>query len=161
MGVTIDSFLRSLIVPAKPVGNLALRMFQRYIARMADALKECPEVVANDLYSSHLIARETVDKMLLTCFTPHHKATILLMAVQPKVDECKSDKALRKLCEILAKYPNMKRLSSHIMKRYGELYARKPLSLGCFYAIRILKDMYGIEIWRISVLRLSESGKYL
>ena len=54
---------RSLTVPAKPVGNLSLRMFQRYFARMADALKACPGVVANDLYSSHLIARETVDKV--------------------------------------------------------------------------------------------------
>ena len=146
--VTIDS----LTVPA-------MEVFTRYFARMADALKECPEVVANDLYSNHLIARETVDKMLLPCFTPHHKATILLMAVQPKIDECKGCHALRKLCGILAKHPNMKGLSRHIMKRYGELYAHQPLSLGYFHATGILKDMYGNEIWRASVFRHCESGR--
>ena len=119
VGVTIYS----LIVPAKPVGNLSLRMFQRYFARMANALKECPGVVANDLYSNHLIARETVDKVHLTLgLTPHDKATILLMAVEPGIADSKSDKALRKLCGILAKHPNMRKLSNHIMKRYGKLY---------------------------------------
>ena len=119
----------SLIVPAKPVGNLSLRMFQRYFARMADALKECPGVVANDLYSNHLITRETVDKVHLTLgLTPHEKATILLMAVEPAMADSKSDKALRKLCGILAKHPNMKRLSNHIMKRYGESYTHEPMN---------------------------------
>ena len=89
---------------------------------MADALKECPGVVANDLYSNHLIARETVDKMHLTSLTPHEKATILLMSVEPAMADSKSDRALRKLCGILAKHPNMKRLSNHIMRSYGELY---------------------------------------
>ena len=101
-------------------------MFQRYFARMADALKECPGVVANDLYSNRLIARETVDKVHLTLgLTPHEKATILLMAVEPAIADSKSDKALRKLCGILAKHPNMKRLSNRIMKKYGELYIHK------------------------------------
>ena len=109
-----------------------MEVFQRYFARMADVLKECPEAVANDLYSNHLITRETVDKMLLPCFTPHQKATTLLMAVQPKIDECKSDKALKKLCGMLAKYPNMRKLSHLIIKTYGELYAHEPLRLGCF-----------------------------
>ena len=142
MGVTIHL----LIVPAKPVGNLSLRVFQRYFARMADALKECPGVVANDLYSNHLIARETVDKMHLTSLTPHEKATILLMAVEPKIAECKSDKALRKLCGILAKYPNMRKLSHLIIKRYGELYAHEPVGLGYFYVIGILKDTVCMEM---------------
>ena len=133
-GVTIHS----LTVPA-------MEVFTRYFARMADALKECPEVVASDLYSSHLIARETVDKMLMPCFTPHHKATTLLMAVQSKIDECKSDKALKKLCGILAKYPNTRKLSHLIIKRYGELYAHEPLGLGSFYAIGILKDTICME----------------
>ena len=90
---------------------------------MANALKECPGVVANDLYSNHLIARETVDKVHLTLgLTPHDKATILLMAVEPGIADSKSDAALRKLCGILAKHPNMRKLSNHIMKRYGKLY---------------------------------------
>ena len=116
-----------LVVPAKPVGNLPLRMFQRYFARMANAFRECPGVVANDLYSNHLIARDTVDKVHFTSgLTPHDKATILLMAVEPKIADSKDDKALRKLCGILSKHPNMKKLSNHIMKRYGKLYVHTP-----------------------------------
>ena len=119
VGVTLQIF----VVPAKPVGNLALRMFQRYFARMANALKECPGVVASDLYSKHLIARETVEKVHFTSgLTPHDKAIILLMAVEPSIADSKSDKALKKLCGILSKHPNMKKLSNQIMKSYGKLY---------------------------------------
>ena len=123
-----------------------MEVFTRYFARMAEALKECPEVVANDLYSNHLIARETVDKMLLPCFTPHNRATTLLMALQTKIDEGRSDKALRKLCGILAKYPNMRKLSHLIIKRYGELYAHEPLGLGYFNAVRILRYTVCLEM---------------
>ena len=126
MGVTIDL----LTVPAKPVGNLSLRMFQRYFARMANALKECPGAVANDLYSNQLISRETVDKVNLTLgLTPLEKATILLMAVEPAIADAKSDKALKKLCGVLAKHPNMKWLSNHMMKRYSELYVHESMNL--------------------------------
>ena len=76
---------------------------------MANALKKCPGVVANDPHTNHLIARKTVDKVHLTLgLTPHEKATILLMAVESAMADSKSDKALRKLCGILAKHPNMK-----------------------------------------------------
>ena len=102
---------------------------------MADALKECPGVVASDLYSKHLIARETVDKVHLTSLTPHEKATILLMAVEPALVDSKSDKALRKLCGVLAKHPNMKRLSNQIMEKYGELY--DPISFCYVYAFKL------------------------
>ena len=78
---------------------------------------------AKKLISCLVIARETVDKMHLASLTPHEKATILLMGVEPAIADSKGDKALRKLCGILAKHPNMKRLSNHIMKRYGELYS--------------------------------------
>ena len=102
---------------------------------MADALKECPGIVANDLYSKQLIAKETVDKVNLTSLTPHEKATILLMAVEPAMADSKSDRALRKLCGILAKHPNMKRLSNHIMEKYGELY--EPISFCHVYIFKL------------------------
>ena len=140
VGVTI----RILNVPAKPVGNLPLRMFQRYFARLANALKECPGVVANDLYSSHLIARETVDKVHFTSgLTPHDKATILLMAVEPSIADSKSDKALKKLCGILSKHPNMKKLSKQIVKRYGKLDPSAHL--------RWISDT---QIWILSLLQI-------
>ena len=110
----------ALIVPAKPVGNLPLRVFQRYFARIADALKECPGEVANKLYSNHLIARATVDKVHFTSgLSPYEEAIILLMAAEPQIVNSTSDKPLRKLCGILAKHPHMKKLSSQIMKKYG------------------------------------------
>ena len=156
MGVTIQIF----VVPGKPVGNLALRMFQRYFARMANALEECPGVVANDLYSNHLIARETVNKVHFTLgLTPHDKATILLMAVEPSIADSKSDKALRQLCEILSKHPNMERISNCIMKRYGKLYTYTHTQIfWCtfinfmlyFVPFGILKDLYyPCPIWQM------------
>ena len=113
----------ALVVPAKPLGNLPLRVFQRYFARMADACKECPGAVANELYSNHLITGETVDKVHFSSgLTPNDKATALLRAVEPKLTDREGHKTLRKLCGLLAKHPTMKKLSSQIMKEYGKLY---------------------------------------
>ena len=90
---------------------------------MADAWKECPGVVANELYSNNLITGETVDKVHFSSgLTPNDKATVLLRAVEPKLTDREGHKTLSKLCGILAKHPSMKKLSTQIMKKYGKLY---------------------------------------
>ena len=121
MGILCGMLLYPLVVSAKPVGNLPLRVFQRYFARMANALKECPGVVASEFYSNQLIARETLEKVHIIPL-PYDKAVTMLMAVEPKIADSKSEKSMRKLCGMLAKHPSMKKLSREMMKTYGKLY---------------------------------------
>ena len=103
---------------------------------ITNALKDCPRVVANDPYSNYLVARETVDKVhFASGLTPHNKATILLMVVEPSIADGKSDMALRKPCGIISKHPNMKKLSNQIMKRYGKLYAH-------------MTDVFSIDVYK-------------
>ena len=112
-----------VVFAAKPVGNLPLRVFQRYFARMADAVRECPGAVANELFSKRLIARETLERVQSTLgLAPHDKASILLMAVEPMVAGSKGEKVLRKLCGILASKANVTELPKRMMAKYGKFY---------------------------------------
>ena len=95
-------------------------MFKRYLPRVADAVKECPEAFANKLFSKELIARETWHKVLHTQgLAPYDKASILLSAVERTVATSKDDKALKKFCRAMSKLDNLRRFSKLIMKRCG------------------------------------------
>ena len=105
---------------AKPTDNLPLKVFQRYFAHMADAIKECPETFAIGLYSKKLIGRETRDKVLRTQgLAPLEKAYILLSGVEPTIATSKDDKTLKKFCGAMSKVDNLRRLSKRIMKKHG------------------------------------------
>ena len=70
---------------AKPIDNLALRVFQRYYHELCQALSSCPEEVAAVLYSHELVTMQersqAVDTSGLTV-TPFRKAEILVQAVE-------------------------------------------------------------------------------
>ena len=51
--VTYTTSVFNLLI-AKPVNNLALRVFQRYYHELCEALSSCPEQVAGVLYSNEL-----------------------------------------------------------------------------------------------------------
>ena len=100
-----------------------MRVFQRYFACMARAVKEFPVAVANELYSKRLIADETLERVQSTlALTPHEKATILLLAVKAKIDESRGDKVLKKVCDVLGKTTNLKELPKRMMAKYGKFY---------------------------------------
>ena len=103
------------------MGNLSLKVFERYFAHMADAIRQCPESFATKLFSKKLIGRDTRDKVLCTQgLAPYEKACILLSAVEPAIATSKDDKTLKKFCGAMSKLDNLRRLSKRIMKRYGE-----------------------------------------
>ena len=89
---------------------------------MADAISECPERMASELFSKKLISRDTLGKVQVASTTPYEKASSLLLALQATISSSGSDKDLRKLCKIMSKSVNMKRLSAQIMEKYGQLW---------------------------------------
>ena len=105
---------------AKAPGNLPSKVFQHFLARMADAVSESPERMAIQLFSKKLISRETLGKIQVASTAPYEKASCLLLAVQATISSSGSDKDLRKLCKILSKFPNTKQLSVQIMEKYGK-----------------------------------------
>ena len=100
--------------------HLTSTVFQHFFARMADAISESPERMANELFSKKLISRDTLGKVQVASTPAYEKASSLLLAVQAKLSSSRSDKDLRKLCEIISKFANMKRLSSQIMEKYSK-----------------------------------------
>ena len=71
---------------AKPLHNLALRVFQRYYAELCEALSSCPEEVAAVLYSNELLTRQERSQAVdVTGLTPFRKADILVQAVERKL----------------------------------------------------------------------------
>ena len=108
------------VFSAKAPGNLPSKVFQHFLARMADAISESPERMAIQLFSKKLISRDTLGKAQVASTAPYDKASSLLLAVQATISSSGSDKDLRKLCKILSKFPNMKQLSSQIVEKYGK-----------------------------------------
>ena len=91
----------SFPLPAKPVYNLALRVFQRYYASLSEALRNCPEEVAAVLYSEGLVSRQLKDEVVETPGKSYQKALQLLRAVEGKIVTENSDATLRKFCHVL------------------------------------------------------------
>ena len=84
---------------AKPVHNLALRVFRRYYAELCQALSSCPEEVAAVLYSNELVTRQErnqVEEVL--GLTKFDKADILVQAVERKIVAGNSSAPLKKFC---------------------------------------------------------------
>ena len=108
------------IFSGKAPRDLPSKIFQHFFARMADAISNSSERMANELFSISLISRDTLGKVRIASATTYDKATTLLLDVQAKMSSSESDKDLRKLCEIMSKFENMKQLSAQIMEKYSK-----------------------------------------
>ena len=106
---------------AKPIHNLALRVFQRYYDELCQALSNCPEEVAAVLYSNELVTRQersqAVDALGLT---PFRKAEILVQAVERRIVAENSAAPLRKFCQVLRRRHGVGSIVSKIKFRLGE-----------------------------------------
>ena len=72
---------------AKPVDNLALKVFQRYYAELSRALSGCVDKVAVELYSAGLITTQEKSQAVGTQgLTPFRKADCLMEAVERRID---------------------------------------------------------------------------
>ena len=104
---------------AKPVDNLALRVFQRFYHELCQALINCPEEVATVLYSNELVTilerSQAVDTQGLA---PFRKAEILMQCIERRV-VADSSIAFRKFCKALKGHPHIGSIVSRMKLRLG------------------------------------------
>ena len=90
---------------AKPIHNLALRVFQQYYVELCEALTSSLEKVAVALYSNGLVTRQErnqVDEVL--GLTDFDKADILMHAVGRKIVAENGSAPLKKFCHVLRRH---------------------------------------------------------
>ena len=87
---------------AKPVHNLALRVFQQYYDKLCQALSCCPEEVAEVLYSNELVTMQEKNQAVdVLGLTPFGKKQILVQAIERRIVVDNSSAPLRKFCQVL------------------------------------------------------------
>ena len=106
---------------AKPVYNLALRVFQRYSDELCQALSSCPEEVAAVLYSNELVSRKErsqVEEVL--GLTKFDKAATLVQAIERKIVADESYALMKKFCQVLRRHHGVGSIVSRMKFRPGE-----------------------------------------
>ena len=106
---------------AKPVDNLALRVFRRYYAELSDALSGCPEEVAAKLYSAGLITTKEKRQALGTLgLSSFRKADLLMEAVERRIVTENSAAPLREFCHLLRRRYAIDSILARMKLRLGE-----------------------------------------
>ena len=106
---------------AKPVHNLALRVFQRYYNKLCKALSSYSEEVAAVLYSNGLVTgherSQVEDVLVLTTF---EKAAILVQSIERKIAAENSSASLKKFFQVLRRRHGVGSIVSRMKFRLGE-----------------------------------------
>ena len=105
---------------AKPVHNLALRVFERYYAELCETLSSSPKEVAAVLFSNGLVTRQErsqVEEVLV--LTKFEKASILVQAIERKLVAENSSATLKKFCQVLRRCHGVGSIASRMKFRLG------------------------------------------
>ena len=105
---------------AKPVYNLALRVFQRYSDELCQALTGCPEEVAAVLYSNELVTgpeRNQVEDVL--GLTEFEKAVTLVQSIERRIVADNSSASLKRFCQVLKRHHGVGSIVSRMKFRLG------------------------------------------
>ena len=110
-----------VVLIAKPVGNLALRVFQRYYYELSQALSGSPGEVAVVLYSNELLTLEERDRVVSTLgLTSFEKAAILMQGIERRIVAENSSASLKKFCRVLGRRYGVGSILSRMKFRLGE-----------------------------------------
>ena len=106
---------------AKPIHNLALRVFQRYNAELCEALSSSPEEVAAVLCNNDLVTRQERSQVVdVVGVTKFRKVDILVQAVERKLVAENSSVPLKKFCQVLRRHHGVGSIVSRMKFRLGE-----------------------------------------
>lgn len=98
-------------------------IFQAHFAQMTNALEECSEILATELFFRHLIRSDSFDKVKSPCtheFTASLKVNTLLVAIKRQIAIGNGERTLRKLCDVMSKHENLQELSKQMIESYGK-----------------------------------------
>ena len=112
--------LCSCIASAKPVGNLTLRVFQRYFAKLCTALSTEPNQMAREMFSEGLIGEETMRRVVEMRESSTDKAGVLVQAIGNRIAAEGNSKPLKAFCELLKGRPEVGRIAARMKARLGE-----------------------------------------
>ena len=105
----------------KPVGNLALRVLQRYFDELCKALSVNPNEMAGAMFSKELISEETKGKVIHTLgIAPYNKAALLVDAVGARIGTDNGSKSLLTFCKLLERRPGVGSIAARMKARLGE-----------------------------------------
>ena len=103
-------------------GNLPMRVFRQYFARIAKCMQHYPHQLASKLFAKGFISEKTQETVKSsTGLTSLQKAEILLRAVDTRNITDETGKHLKKFCKFLAKYQGLKEVSEQMRKKLGRL----------------------------------------
>ena len=108
------------IASAKRVGNLTLRVFQRYFAELCTALSKEPNQMAREMFSKELISEETMRRVVEMREPSTDKAGVLVQTIQDLIKVKGNSKPLKAFCELLKRRPEAGNLAARVKARLGE-----------------------------------------
>ena len=120
-----------------------MRVFQRYFARMAKCIQQCPQKLADKLSEKGFISEKTLGKVTSsTGLKPLQKAEILLRAVDIGNITDESGRWLKKFCRFLAKYQGLQDVSEQIHKKLGKLSTS-------MHHVHVRQHPYSLTIFKV------------
>ena len=108
------------IASGKPGGDLILRVFQRYFAKLCTALSTEPNQMAREMFSEGLISEETMRRVVEMREPSTDKAGVLVQAIGNRIAVEGNSKAMKAFCELLKGRPEVRRIAARIKARLGE-----------------------------------------
>ena len=108
------------ISSAKPVGNLTLRVFQRYFAELCTALSREPNQMSREMFSKELICEETMRRVVEMREFSTDKAGVLVQAIRDLIKVKGNSEPLKAFCELLKGRPEAGNIAARMKARLGE-----------------------------------------
>ena len=110
----------SLLSLAKPVGNLGLRVFQRYYAELCTALSVEPHQMAREMFSKELISEETMRRVVEMRDPFLDKAGVLVQVIQNRIAAENSSETFMAFYQLLKRRPVAGSIAARMKARLGE-----------------------------------------
>ena len=115
--LTNDIYAHVLVL--KPDGQVAYRIFLHYSFHLAQAFGGSADELSTRFLAAGLISVEKCEQVQFVRQTSMQKGNLLLQAILPRFDIDGGDRTLRKLCKIMSKHKDLKKLSMRILSKYG------------------------------------------
>ena len=110
----------SHLVSAKPVGNLALCMFQQYYAELYMAISVELHQTAHEMFSKELIVEEMMRRVVEMLGLFLDKAGVLVQAIYNQIEAENSSKGLMSFCQMLRRHTVAGTIATRMKARLSE-----------------------------------------
>ena len=108
------------IASGKRVGDLTLRVLQRYFAKLCTSLSTEPNQMAREMFSEGLISEDTMRRVVEMREPSTDKAGVLVQAIRNRIAAEGNSKPLKAFCELPKGRPEVGRIAARMKARLGE-----------------------------------------